>query len=277
MRTGARNTGSPVATSIGKPASNGAEHTPDGDFMTSLARGLSVMQAFSEHKRQLTVSQISVQTGISRAAVRRCLHTLVKLGFAGSHDQKHFFLCPKVLSLGHAYFSSTSLAKIARPVLERLSGVLSESCSLATLEDFEVFYVARAAVSRIMSIDLHVGSRLPAYCTSMGRVLLANLPPQQLEGYLARTELRRHTDRTVVSVAKLKGILEIVKRNGYAIVDKELEIGHRSLAVPIRNTTGEVLAALNVGCHAQRISIRDLQTTFLPHLREAAHEVELML
>jgi IclR family pca regulon transcriptional regulator len=254
-----------------------AKTESDGDFMTSLARGLAVMQTLAQHKRQLTVSLISVQTGISRAAVRRCLHTLVKLGFAGSQDQQHFFLSPKVLTLGQASFASTSLAKIAQPVLERLSGVLSESCSVATLQDTEVFYIARAAVSRIMSVDLKVGSRLPAYCTSMGRVMLANLRPEQLDSHLARVVLKPHTDRTVVSVAKLKRILELVNRSGYAIVDQELEIGLRSLAVPIRSSTGEVVAAVNVGCHAQRVSIRDLQTTFLPHLRQAAQEIGKMM
>ncbi|MBV9405877.1 MAG: helix-turn-helix domain-containing protein [Acidobacteriaceae bacterium] len=245
--------------------------------MTSLARGLAVMQSFSQHRRPLTVSQISAQTGISRAAVRRCLHTLVQLGFAGSQDQRQFFLRPKVVSLGQAYFSSTPLAKIAQPVLEHLSSVLGESCSVATFEDPEVFYIARAAVSRIMSIDLRVGSRLPAYCTSMGRVLLANLRHEQVEAYLRHITLTRHTDRTVVSLAKLKQILEVVQRNGYAIVDQELEIGLRSMAVPIRNSTGVVVAALNIGCHAQRTSIRDMQTAFLPHLREAAHEIGALL
>jgi IclR family pca regulon transcriptional regulator len=276
MRQSARTVTKAPATSKDL-ANNGAGQTPDGDFMTSLARGLAVMQAFSEHKRQLTVSQISMQTGISRAAVRRCLYTLVKLGFAGSHDQKHFFLAPKVLSLGHAYFSSAPLAKIAQPVLQRLSGVLAESCSVATLQDAEILYIARAAVSRIMSIDLHVGSRLPAYCTSMGRVLLANLASEQLDAYLKAVTLTRFTDRTIVSVAKLKAVLELVRRNGYAIVDQELELGLRSLAVPIRNSMGEVLAALNVGCNAQRVSIRELQTTFLPHLRDAAREIQAML
>lgn len=245
----------------------------DGDFMTSLARGLIVIQTFSKHKRPLTVSQISTHTGISRAAVRRCLYTLGKLGFAGSQDQQHFFLCPKILTLGHAYLSSNPLAKVAQPVLEQLSAVLYESCSVATLDQYEVLYVARAAVSRIMSIDLRVGSRLPGFCTSMGRVLLAALQEKQLNAYLAHVVLTRHTDRTVVSVAKLKRILEMVKRNGYAIVDQELEVGLRSLAVPIRSSAGAVVAALNVGCHAQRISIRELQTTFLPHLRRAALDI----
>lgn len=249
----------------------------DGDFMTSLARGLAVMQTFSQHKRQLTVSQISAHTGISRAAVRRCLHTLVQLGFAGCDDQQHFFLRPKVLSLGHAYFSSTPLAKVAQPVLEQLSGVLSESCSVATLEGSEVFYIARAAVSRIMSIDLKVGSRLPAFCTSMGRVLLAHLRHEQLDAYLAHVVLMPHTNRTVVSVPKLRQLVETARRNGYAIVDQELEVGLRSIAVPIRDTAGSVIAALNVGCHAQRISIREMQTMFLPQLRKAALEIGALL
>lgn len=254
-----------------------AKGKSDGDFMTSLARGLAVMQTFSQHKSHLTVSLISAQTGISRAAVRRCLHTLVRLGFAGSQDQQHFFLSPRVLTLGQAYFSSSPLARIAQPVLEQLSGVLSESCSVATLEQGEVFYVARAAVSRIMSIDLKVGSRLPAFCTSMGRVLLAGLPAEQFERYLKHAVLTRYTNRTVVSVAKLRRILELVKRNRYAVVDQELEVGLRSLAVPIRNTSDVVVAALNVGCHAQRISVRELQTTFLLHLREAANEIGTLL
>jgi IclR family pca regulon transcriptional regulator len=249
----------------------------DRDFVTSLARGLAVMQAFSQRKRYMTVSQISAQIGISRAAVRRSLLTLVKLGFAGTEDEQHYFLCPKVLSLGHAYFSSTPIAKVAQPILEHLSGILCESCSIATLDQFEVFYVARAAVSRIMSIDLSVGSRLPAFCTSMGRVLLAHLAPERLERYFDNVSLTQYTDKTVVSVAKLRRILEIVMRNDYAIVDQELEFGLRSMAVPIRNRSGKVVAALNVGCHAQRIGIRELQTTFQPHLRKAAQEIGVKL
>ena len=264
-----------AAPATERAAKHDAKTESDADFMTSLARGLAVMQTLTQHNRHLTVSQISLHTGISRAAVRRCLYTLAKLGFAGSQDQQHYFLSPKVLTLGQANFA-TSLATIAQPVIERLSGVLSESCSVATLQDTEVFYIARAAVSRIMSVDLGVGSRLPGYCTSMGRVLLASLRPEQLNAYLARVVLKPHTDRTVVSVAHFTRILGLAKRSGYAIVDQELEVGLRSMAVPIRNSAGDVVAALNVGCHAQRVSIRDLRTVFLPHLREAAHEIGTM-
>jgi IclR family transcriptional regulator, pca regulon regulatory protein len=251
----------------------------DGDpnFMTSLARGLAVIQAFSQTKRQLTISQISGKTGFSRAAVRRCLYTLSKLGFAGSEDNRHFHLRPRILTLGHSYISSMPLAVAAQPVLEHVSHVLHESCSIATLDGPEIVYIARANVTRIMSIDLGVGSRLPAFCTSMGRILLADLSPEKLEELLAGIEFTRYTERTVTGAEKLRQILRIVQRNGYSIIDQELEYGLRSMAVPIRNPTGKVVAALNVGAHAQRVSLQDLVMRFLPHLKAAAQELCMFL
>ncbi len=249
----------------------------DPNFMTSLARGLAVIQAFSQTKRQQTISQISSKTGFSRAAVRRCLYTLSKLGFAGSEDNRHFHLRPRVLTLGHSYISSMPLAVAAQPVLEHVSHVLHESCSIATLDGPEIVYIARANVTRIMSIDLGVGSRLPAFCTSMGRILLADLPPEKLEELLASIEFTRYTERTVASAEKLRQILRMVQRNGYSFIDQELEHGLRSLAVPIRNPTGKVVAALNVGAHAQRISLQDLLMRFLPHLKAAAQELCMFL
>jgi len=252
--------------------------TADGDpnFMTSLARGLAVLQAFSQKGRQLSISQLSKLTGLSRASVRRCLYTLSKLGFAGSDDTGKFFLRPKVLALGYAYLSSMPLAAMAQPVLEHVSHILHESCSIATLDGTDIIYLARANVTRIMAIDLGVGSRLPAFCTSMGRVLLASLPSPQLEALLPRIEFRRHTDRTVSSPDKLRQVLQVVRSTGYAIVDQELELGLRSMAIPIQNPGGQVIAALNVGAHAQRISIVGMQTKFLPHLRAAAQELSLL-
>ena len=169
------------------------------------------------------------------------------------------------------------LASAAQPVLEHVSHLLHESCSIATLDGLDIIYVARANVTRIMSIDLGVGSRLPAFCTSMGRVLLGNLPPEELESHLARARLTPYTERTVVSVDKLRQVLRLVRRNGYAIVDQELEVGLRSMAVPIQNPNGRVVAALNVGAHAHRVSIQDLQTRFLPHLQSAAQELSMLL
>jgi len=238
---------------------------------------LLVIQAFRPKRRQLTISQLSAKTGLSRAAVRRCLYTLSQLGFAGSEDGRHFDLGPRILSLGYSYIASMPLASAAQPVLEHVSQALHESCSISTLDRTEIIYVARASVTRIMSIDLGVGSRLPAFCTSMGRVLLANLPPEELEDVLNQTPFKRYTDKTVVAVDKLRQMLRLVARNGYAIVDQELEIGLRSMAVPIQSATGRAVAALNVGTHAQRVSIQELQTRFLPRLRAAAQELSMLL
>lgn len=249
----------------------------DPNFMTSLARGLSVIQAFSQKKRQLTISQVSGKTGLSRAAVRRCLYTLARLGFAGSDDGRHFYLGPRILALGYSYIASMPLATAAQPMLERLSHELHESCSISTLDRSDIIYVARANVTRIMSIDLGVGSRLPAFCTSMGRILLASLPAEDLEAYLRQTELKQFTERTITSVEKLRQVLRLISRNGYAIVDQELEPGLRSMAVPIQNPSGKIVAALNVGAHAHRVSIQEMQSKFLPRLRAAAQELSVLL
>ncbi len=249
----------------------------DPNFMTSLARGLAVIQGFSQPSRSATISQLSRKLGFSRAAVRRCLYTLSQMGFAGSDDGHHFYLRPRVLTLGHSYMCSMPLATAAQPVLEHLSRLLHESCSIAMLDDFDVLYVARANVTRIMLIDLGVGSRLPAFCTSMGRVLLANLSVEELQSHLERITFKRYTDRTVNSVDKLRQALRVVVRNDYAIVDQELELGLRSLAVPIRNRRGNVVAALNVGTHVQRVSLQKMQGEFLLHLRAAAQELSILL
>ena len=253
------------------------EFQGDPNFMTSLARGLLVIQAFSDRRLQLSISQLSKRTGLSRASVRRCLYTLTKLGFAGADDGRSFYLRPRVLALGHSYLSSMPLATAAQPILEHLSQILHESCSIALLDGTEIVYLARANVTRIMSIDLGVGTRLPAFCTSIGRVLLANLPPEELESMLSRIELVRYTEKTLTSVEKLRQVMATVRTEGYAIIDQELELGLRSMAVPVRNPTGRVVAAVNVGAHAQRVSVQDMQTRFLPYLRAAAQELSVLL
>lgn len=171
--------------------------TGDPDFMTSLARGLAVVQAFQERKRHLTIAQISHRTEIPRAAVRRCLHTLIKLGYATT-DGRTYSLLPKVLTLGHAYLSSTPLAVSAQPYLDRMSEQLHEACNMATLEGDDILYIARSATTqRLISVDLSVGGRLPAYCTSMGRILLAALDDTSLGEYLDHAELVAKTSRTI--------------------------------------------------------------------------------
>lgn len=248
----------------------------DPDFMTSLARGLAVMRAFSDQRRNLTIAQISQKTGISRAAVRRCLHTLKQLGYADS-DAHHFSLKPKVLTLGYSYLSSTPLTLSAQPFLNQVSREVNESCSLAVLDDNQVLYVARSATARIMSVSLNTGSRLPAYCTSLGRAILAHLPPDALKAYFEQTELKAYTDNTVVSVLRLSEILDEVRQSGYAIVNEELEIGLRSIAVPVRGASGNVLAALNIGVQATRVSATQMKDEFLPVLLRGAKELAVLL
>jgi IclR family pca regulon transcriptional regulator len=259
------------------PASTLDVYTGDPNFMTSLARGLIVIQAFSQATPQMTISQLSVKTGLSRAAVRRCLYTLTKLGFAGAEDGSRYSLRPRLLTLSQTYTTSNSLSSAAQPILERMSATLRESFSVATLDGDDIVYIARTAGTRVMAVDLHIGSRLPAYCTSMGRVLLAYLPPEELEAYLARAVLTPHTTRTITSVEKLRLALRNVRRNGYALVDQELEVGLRSLAVPVYGPSGRVTATVNLSGNAPRMPVYDMQTRFLPYLRNAALELGAFL
>ena len=262
-----------AATPKVTPAASLDVYTGDPNFMTSLARGLIVIQAFTQQSPQMTISQLSIKTGLSRAAVRRCLYTLTKLGFAGAEDGSRYSLRPRMLTLSHTYTTSNTLSTAAQPILERMSATLRESFSVATLDGEDIVYIARTQVNRVMAVDLHIGSRLPAYCTSMGRVLLAYLPTEQLEQYLAKAALTPHTTRTITSVEKLRLALRNVRRNGYAVVDQEYEVGLRSLAVPVYSPGGRVVATLNLSGNAPRMPVFDMQTRFLPHLRNAAAEL----
>jgi IclR family pca regulon transcriptional regulator len=249
----------------------------DPNFMTSLARGLVVIQAFTNQSPQMTISQLSLKTGLSRAAVRRCLYTLTKLGFAGAEDGTRYGLRPRLLMLSNTYTASNALSTHAQPIIERMSATFHESFSVATLDGEEIVYIARTSVARVMSVDLHIGSRLPAYCTSMGRVLLAHLPADQLEQYLSRAVLTPYTTRTVTTTDKLMMLLRNVRRNGYALVDQEYEVGLRSLAVPVYAPSGRVVATLNLSGSAPRMPVYDMQTRFLAHLRNAANELGALL
>jgi IclR family pca regulon transcriptional regulator len=277
----------PSAVSATVPAPASPKPTPaaaldvftgDPNFMTSLARGLVVIQAFTQQNPQMTISQLSVRTGLSRAAVRRCLYTLTKLGFAGAEDGSRYSLRPRMLSLSNTFTATSTLSTAAQPILERMSAALRESFSVATLDGEDIVYIARTTVDRVMvAVDLHIGSRLPAYCTSMGRVLLAYLPSDQLEHYLSRVNLIPHTTRTITNVEKLRLALRNVRRNGYALVDQELEVGLRSLAVPVYAPSGRVVATINLSGNAPRMSVLEMQTRFLPHLRNAANELGVFL
>ncbi|MFP3518173.1 pca regulon transcriptional regulator PcaR [Pseudomonas sp. SIMBA_077] len=262
---------------VASPAKRIQAFTGDPDFMASLARGLAVVQAFQERKRHLTIAQISHRTEIPRAAVRRCLYTLIKLGYATT-DGRTYSLLPKVLTLGHAYLSSTPLAVSAQPYLDRMSEQLHEACNMATLEGDDILYIARSATTqRLISVDLSVGGRLPAYCTSMGRILLAALDDVSLHEYLAHAEFQAKTSRTLRTPEALLECLQKVREQGWCVVDQELEQGLRSIAVPVYDASGQVLAALNVSTHAGRVTRTELEQRFLPIMLSSSRELSAQL
>ena len=255
-----------VSAMTDKPAQN-------SDFVQSLERGLAVIRAFDAEHRELALSEVARLTGLTRAAARRFLLTLVKLGYVNL-SQGRFSLRPRVLELGYAYLSSLTLPEVALPHMEQLVAKVNESCSISVLDDIDVVYVARVPTRRIMSITLAVGTRLPAFVTSMGRVLLAGLPDEELEERLARIEVTQLTSRTVTDKDALRVILAGVRRQGYAATDQELEEGLRSLAVPLRSASGAVSAALNVSVHASRASMASLRREFLPLALRTAAAIE---
>lgn len=247
------------------------------DFVTSFARGLSVIESFSETARRQTLVQIAAATGLSRAATRRFLLTLVSLGFART-DGRYFELTPAIMRLGFAYLSSQDLWELAEPVLIAVSGDLNESCSAAVLDRDQIVYVARAAARhRVVPLTLRIGTRLPAHATAMGHVLLAGLQKEELEEYFRTATLDRLTDRTLVTRAALQARLALVAQRGHAVVDAELIAGQRSLALPIRDPRGGVIAAINVSTNTGRFPVQEMESRFLPRLREAAKEIETIV
>jgi IclR family pca regulon transcriptional regulator len=240
-------------------------------FVQSLERGLAVIRAFGPDDPELTLSDVARRTGLTRAAARRFLLTLADLGYVRS-DGRQFALTPRVLELGYAYLSSLSLPEIAEPHLERLAADVRESSSVSVLDGDYIVYVARVPTSRIMRVAINVGTRFPAYATSMGRVLLAALPAPALDAYLARAELTPITARTLAGPEALRAELERVRAQGWALVDQELEEGLRSVAAPIRDRQGRVVAAVNVSAHASRVAKEAVRRELLPPLlRTAAH------
>jgi len=246
------------------------------DFVLSLARGLAVIEAFEDHPEGVTVGDIAARTGLSRASVRRLLITLEMLGYA-SHAGPTYRLGSRALRLGFSFLSSTSLPALALPVLEEVTAIIRESSSLSALDGDEIVYLARSATRRVMSVGLSVGSRLPAYCTSMGRVLLAAMGDGELPAYLKRTTLRAYTPRTITAKRLLSVEIDRVRVQGYALVNEELELGLRSLAVPVRNRAGKVVAAMNTGVQASRVTPEEMVERFLPVLRKGAARLGLAL
>jgi IclR family transcriptional regulator, pca regulon regulatory protein len=242
------------------------------EFVQSLERGLSVIQAFSDERPTMTLAEVARSTGLTRATARRVLYTLCTLGYA-STDGKRFRLTPRILDIGYAYLSSLDLTGIAQAEMELLVERTHESSSAAVLDGTEIVYVVRVPTKRIMTISLGLGSRLPAYAASMGRVLLADLTPDQLDEYLSVAKLEPLTDHTITDPAVLRDELDKVRRQGWALVDQELEEGIRSVAAPLRDRTGRAVAALNVSSHAGRIDLATLRGQFLPDLVETASRI----
>jgi IclR family pca regulon transcriptional regulator len=250
--------------------------TPSPEFVQSLARGLAVIRAFDGTRPELGLSEVSRATGLTRATARRLLLTLVRLGYV-RQDGNRFSLRPTVLELGYSYLSSLSLPEIAQPHMEALVAHVNESSSIAVLDDTEIVYVVRVPTRRIMTITIAVGTRLPAYPTSMGRVLLAGLEPDELQQRLSRMHIDPLTPTTVPDSSALRAEVDRVRLQGWAAVDQELEQGVRSAAVPIRDASGHVSAAMNVSVHASRMTMQELREQVLPNLLRAAASIEAEL
>lgn len=241
------------------------------DFVQSLERGLAVIRAFDADHPELTLSDVARSTGLTRAAARRFLHTLVELGYMRT-DGRLFALRPKVLELGFSYLSSLGLPDVAGPHLEKLAAEVHESCSVSVLDGSDIVYVARVPTKRIMKVMIEIGTRFPAHAASMGRVMLAAQDDAWIEDYLRNTELPPLTDRTITDPAELTTELRRIREQGWAIVDEELERGLRSVAAPIRDAKGKVIAAVNISTHVSR-SLDSVRTELLPPLLATAQAI----
>ncbi|MCR5864012.1 MULTISPECIES: IclR family transcriptional regulator C-terminal domain-containing protein [Aquincola] len=254
-----------------------AERPKPGDtYVQSFARGLAVIRSFSAEAPTQTLTEVATRTGLTRAGARRILLTLEGLGYVEAQGRQ-FRLTPKILDLGFAYLSSLPLWNLAEPVMETLVAEVKESCSAAVLDGAELVYVLRVPTHKIMRINLGIGSRLPAFCTSMGRVLLAGLPPEEARARLASRERLPWTSRTVVELEALVALVEETRRQGWCLVNQELEEGLVSLAAPIVDRTGRTIAALNISGQANRTPPAVMVERFLPLLLQASRDIARLL
>jgi IclR family pca regulon transcriptional regulator len=250
-----------------------AEKLPGRDNVGSLERGLGVMEILAAHPAGLTLTEMAEKAGLTRAGARRFLLTLAATGYA-IQDGRRFSLSPRLLSLARNWLQGVSLWAYAEPFMREVSSRLNESCSAAVLSGEDVVYVARVPGRNILSVALHVGTRLPAWCTSMGRVLLSDLPPPQLREFLAGAKIERRTAKSIVNRSALKAEIEKASASGFALVDEELEIGLRSIAVPIRDNARKIVAAINVSTQSSRFSTIEMERQILPELLKAARSIE---
>lgn len=242
--------------------------TPSRDLVAGLGKGLAIIELFNETRRRMAISEAASLTGLTRAAARRYLLSLVHLGYA-EFDGKFFSLTPRVMRLGHAYLAMTPLAKLLQPFVENIARQAGDPCMAAILDDTDIVCIAQATPPRLVFSSLSVGSRLPAYSTALGRVMLAHAASGWLDGYWQRVRFEPRTPKSLHTRAALEHELTAVRSQGYAVVDEEVELGLRTIAVPIRNTGGIVVAALNVAVHASRISVNDMPGLLLPLLAPA--------
>lgn len=266
----------PVGLPTPAPAELAMEAEARREFVQGLQRGFAVIKAFSAEARHLTVAEVAARTALTRAVARRYLLTLQEMGYVVQHGGK-FTLTPRILDLGFTYLSTIDIPNVALPVMTELADTLRESCSVAVLDGSDCVYVARVPAKRIMSINLVVGSRLPAYATSMGKVLLAYLSPSMLDEYFATTSLQQLTNRTITDERALRKTLQQVRERGWAFADQESEDGVRTVAVPLYDVGMQVQAAMNVSGHASRVSMKELKTRYLPLLQEAAATISRAL
>jgi IclR family transcriptional regulator, pca regulon regulatory protein len=246
------------------------------DFVKSLDRGLAVLCAFGADSPTMTVSDVAEQTGITRAASRRFLLTLTDLGYL-STDGRSFTIMPRVLELGYSYLSALSLPELAQPYMAELARQIKTGVSISILDGVETVNIGRVETTGLVRVTVAVGTRLPAHCNSMGRVLLAALSREKLEEYFDKAVIEARTPRTVTDPVKLRRVIAKVSEQGYALVNQELENGLIALAVPLHNVGSNVIAAMNVTTHPYRIDLQAIRRQFLPPLQAAARRIDDVL
>lgn len=248
----------------------------DGEFLNTLARGLYVLQSFTKAQPEMTLSQVAAATSLSPAVVRRCLNTLLRLGYVGKKG-KLFLLTPEVMSFASAFLESMNVEEVVRPHLQEVRDSTGDSSSLAVLSHLDILYLVHVSTNRMVRLVASFGTRFPAYATSLGRVLLAFRPEQQIDAYLRQLKPEKLTDKTVTSRTALRKILRQCRNQGFASIQDELDYGIVSVAVPVRGDDGEVIAAINCSTATTRVNQQEMVETRLPYLQEAAKKIELEL
>ncbi len=248
----------------------------DGEYINSLARGLTVLRTFTREHPEMTLSEVAAAAELSPAVARRCLHTLIHLGYVGKKG-KLFLLRPEVIGFASAYLESMNVEEIVHPYLQRVRDKTGDSSSLAVLSHYDILYLVHVSTNRMIRLAAGVGTRFPAFATSLGRVLLAWQPPEFIESFLHSTALQPFTDRTTTSISRLRQTLGKVRKDGFASVQDELDYGIVSVAVPVRNDGGQVIAAINCSTATSRITQQAMIKSRVPVLLDAAKHIEIEL